>query len=187
MLKLIYITHPQVIIDAKTPIDQWQLSKDGLEAVERLSQLQFWDDVNKIYSSKETKAFQVAEIISKKFNIAYEAYENFNELDRQSTGLLPINKYMEAVKFTYENFDTSYKGWETLESSYNRNTKQLTGIINGNKGKNIVIIGHGSAGTLIKCFIKGIKPSFSEDPQKTGCYFVADYKKGKILQDWRGY
>ena len=94
---------------------------------------------------------------------------------------------MEAVKFTYVNPDSSFKGWETLESSYQRNTNKVKVIMQENSGKTVVVVGHGSAGTLIKCFIKGVKPTFDEDPQTTGCYFIADWDQKEIIQEWMKY
>lgn len=187
MAKLIYITHPQVEINANTPIDQWEISKEGYKAIERLLLLDFWQEVKQVYSSEEKKAKTVAEIVSKKFSLTYQSYKEFNELDRSSTGLLPFEEYMQAVQFTYENPKKSYKGWETLESSYYRNTKKLKKIISNNPRQTLALIGHGSAGTLIKCFIQDITPTFQEDPQKVGCYFVANLDNRGLSLDWTQY
>lgn len=184
---LIYITHPQVDLDPEIEISKCKISSEGWIAVDRLLKSNFWKGVKALYSSEETKAVQVAEKTSQTFGLRLRSLESLNELDRESTGLLPLEEYMDAVKFTYKNPEESFRGWETLQSSFERNTKTISNIMAGDTGKTVAIIGHGSAGTLIKCFIKGVSPSFKEDPQKTGCYFVADWDNKEIISDWQSY
>lgn len=188
MTELIYITHPEVIIDADIDIDSWQISSLGWDRIQNLLLLDFWHIVEKVYTSTEPKAYAIAEEIKKEKGIGFEKIHDFREIDRSSTGMItPISKYMQVVRSSYENPLSQIKGWESLNSVMLRNSKIVEKLKVKHLRKTIVIIGHGCAGTTIKCHIKKISPSFQEDPQRTGCYFVADLETNTIINDWKTY
>jgi len=62
---------------------------------------------------------------------------------------------MQAVQDAYKNQEQNINGWESHHSMFERNKKALEKIIVNDKGKTIAIIGHGGAGTCVKCYIKG--------------------------------
>ncbi len=188
MTKLIYITHPEVIIDTDIDIDSWQISPLGWDRVQNLLSLDFWHVVEKVYTSTEPKAYTIAEKVSKKYNIEFEKVRDLREIDRSSTGIIrPLSKYMEVVQSSYENISDQVRGWESIDSVMLRNSNVVEKLKVKHPRETIVIIGHGCAGTTIKCYIKNIPPSFREDPQKTGCYFMADLDGNTIINDWAAY
>ena len=187
MTKLIYITHPSVEIVPNIRIDTWQLSEEGQKAAKRLSKLNFYKNVRLVYSSREPKAIETAQILSEKYHFKIKSYKELNELNRSSTGFILPDEYIKAIQYVYQYPDRSFQGWEKLDKSYERNTEVLQEIIKKHVGDLIIIIGHGQSGTLIKCWIKKIKPSWAEDPKTTACYFIADLNTNKILQDWTKY
>ena len=66
-MKNIYlISHPQVIIDKNKLIENWELSPEGLLAIDRLMRKNFWTSINHIYTSNEAKAIPGALIVSEK-------------------------------------------------------------------------------------------------------------------------
>lgn len=187
MTKLIYITHPSVNIDKNVLPQFWDLSEKGFIEAEKLMDEYFWKDVKAIYSSVEPKAYSVARIASDKFKIPHQAFKELGEADRSATPFLPIDEYMQAIKYSYEHPDGNHLGWESHNSMMKRNATKLEEIMKSHHDETIAIIGHGGAGTTVKCFIKSIEPNFAEDPQKTGCYFIADWDKRMIIQDWVKY
>lgn len=189
MTRLIFVTHPPVEIDPKKSADQWLVSEDGWKEVERLIKKPFWKDVDKIYSSQENKAKRVAEKIA-------ESFENLHlntpitllgEIDRNSTGFLESDVYDNAIEEFYKNPDISFKGWETAKAATDRIVTAVSEIMKENKDRTIAIIGHGATGTLLACWVKGIEPSFSEDPRRNGCIMVFDWDKKQILSPWQKY
>ncbi len=187
MTKIYYITHPSVEIDKSKNPDEWKLSEEGKEKAKELLRKHFWAEVDIIFSSEEPKAKEVAKMASEKFGIETFSYKDLGEADRSATPFLPLEEYMEKIEEAYEKPSKSIVGWESHESVMKRNVNCLKGIVKKYKNKTIAIIGHGGAGTLIKCFIKGKEPDFDEDPKKTGCFFVADWESRKVLNDWKGY
>lgn len=186
MFKLIYISHPAVNIDKTKPPHMWGLSKIGFEEAKTLLQKPFWSEVDIIYSSNEPKATQVASLASEKYNIQWIQEEKLGEADRTATPFMPLEEYMDAIQQCYVKPSENIKGWESHHHMMERNISALEEIKKENK-KTIVIIGHGGAGTTIKCYIKGVKLNFSEDPKRTGCIFIADLDKNFIVQDWTKY
>jgi len=187
MTKLIYITHPSVELDKNKLPHEWGLSEKGFEQAKILIEKPFWQEADVIYSSIEPKAIQVARLASEKYRCPWFQEKDLGEADRTATPFLPLEEYMLAVQEAYLNPDTNIKGWESHHQMMKRNATVLKKIKNNYKNKTIVIIGHGGAGTTIKCYIKGIEPQFSEDPKQTGCIFIADLDANTIIQDWQKY
>ncbi len=188
MTKLIYITHPEVIINPAIAIDEWVLSPLGWDRVEKLLALKFWQEVEKVYTSSEPKAYMIGEKVSKKYGIELEKISDLREIDRSATGIIsPLSDYMQVVQLSYENIKEMAKGWESISNVMLRNSNAVEMLKTKYNGKTFVIIGHGCAGTTIKCHIKKVNPTFQEDPQKTGCYFIANLDTNEIIQDWSTY
>lgn len=186
--KLIYITHPSVSIDPSIAIEDWELSAAGLLAVESLLALDFWPTVSHIYSSQEKKAYTVAELAATRLGTRNIRMKELGEADRSSTGLIsPVEEYMKVVMDAYDNLALGVRGWESHLDMLVRNAKVIDKLKQEHQGKTIAIVGHGGAGTTVKCYIKGILPNFAEDPKQTGCYFIADLTEKKILTDWTKY
>ena len=57
------ITHPEVVVDASTPVDQWSLSPAGRARAGRLGRLPWTAHLNRVISSAERKAVETAEIL----------------------------------------------------------------------------------------------------------------------------
>lgn len=187
MTKLIYITHPSVKLDKDKLPHQWGLSEKGFEQAKILIEIPFWQEVDVIYSSTEPKATQVAQLASEKYHLPWFQEKDLGEADRTATPFLPLEEYMTEVQKAYLNPDVHVRGWESHHQVMKRNAIALEKIKKDNPGNTIVIVGHGGAGTTVKCTIKGIEPKFSEDPQQTGCIFIANLDSNTIIQDWVKY
>ncbi len=185
--KLYFITHPDVVIDPKKYKSFWELSAEGIGAAKRVAIKSFWKDINNIYTSTEIKTIQTAEIINKKHKIPYESTNCLNEFESKSTGFLPIEEFIDAMKSFYEKPAESFRGWERLIDAEYRVLNCIKKITRMPENSSIAIIGHGATGTLLKCFYKGVTPSWEEDPKQTGCYFIADIENKKLIQDWKKY
>ena len=187
MTKLIYVTHPTFELDKSKLPHEWELSENGLKQAKLLVEMPFWKEVNVIYSSIEPKATQVAKIASEKYNIPWFKEKDLGEANRTATPFLPMEEYMDAVQQAYNNPDSNINGWESHHQMMKRNAIILEKIKKNNPDKTIVIVGHGGAGTTVKCTIKSIEPNFTEDPKQTGCIFIADLDTNTIIQDWVKY
>lgn len=184
---LYFITHPAVVISPDKYKSEWELSEEGKNAVVRIAEKSFWQEVKNIYTSKEKKTIQTSEIIKEKYSIPTESTECLNEFESKSTGFLPIEEFTAAMKSFYEKPTESFRGWERLVDAEYRILNCIKKITRMSEKSSVAIIGHGATGTLLKCFYKKVKPSWEEDPKQTGCYFIADIENKNLVQDWIRY
>ncbi len=189
MAQLIFVTHPSVKIDPHKSIDQWIVSEEGWRKVKRLIKKSFWKDVNRIYSSQENKAKRVAEEIADSFENLHlnTPLTLLGEVNRSSTGYMDRNDYEQAVEEFYLYPDKSYKDWEKANDATKRIVSAASEIMDENKNKTVAIVGHGMTGTLLLCFIKGIKPTRKEGPKNMGCFVKIDWDNKKLLTPWLKY
>src|SRR3989339_1593097 len=160
MSKVFLITHPDVIVDPKQPIDEWILSTNGLLRAHNLMEHSLWVDVDVVYSSLELKASTVAQLAAKRFNLPIYTKECLGEIDRSSTGFMPYDEFMLSVKEFFSKPTESCRGWEKAFDATKRISDCVNAIISLNSGKNIVLIGHGAIFAILLCYIKNIPPTF---------------------------
>jgi len=55
------ITHPEVVVDASAPVEQWSLSPAGRARAGRLGRLPWTAQLDRVISSAEHKAVDTAE------------------------------------------------------------------------------------------------------------------------------
>ncbi len=187
MAKLFLITHPDVVIDPKEAIDEWQLSEKGLERAKDLMKKVFWKEIVAIYSSPERKAKAVAEMASEKFGIPLLLKEDLREIDRSSTGFMPYDDFMSAVNEFFRKPDDSCRGWETARAARQRVSDCTESIMGEHPGGSISLIGHGAAFALLLSHIKNVEPSF--DLCQDGVGFIAeiDWERKEIVSPWEKY
>lgn len=112
-------------------------------------------DINSIYSSKEQKSIDGAEIISQFMSLEYKLLEDLGENDRSSTGFLYKDKFDEMVKKFFNNPQISVEGWESASAAaQERIVKTVRKIIKDEKQFPIAIISHGGVSGLLLCYIK---------------------------------
>jgi broad specificity phosphatase PhoE len=187
MAKLYYFTHPASQINFHIPPQHWGLSEKGFAELEVLMKMDHWQSIEVVYSSAEPKSIIVAERAAREHNIDHFLEKRLGEADRSQAKVIPADQYMAKIKEAYANPHERINNWESHHSMRERNIAAVEEIITSHKGKDIAIIGHGGAGTCIKCHFKDVDLSFAEDPQKTGCYFVVDLETHNLLQDWESY
>lgn len=185
MTKLIFITHPSVVVDPLIPIDEWQVSKEGLMQVEDLFSSTVLLNINSIYSSTEDKALTVAKIIADKYFIMFNQEHQLKCLKEIKNRLfIPPDKFLQATKKWFDHPKDNVNDWESRNDAEQRIVNCVTNIMSKEENNTVVIVGHGGTGTLLKCHIKKVDPSQSEDQQSQGCYFVADWDKQELISDW---
>ena len=64
MASIIFLTHPEVVIDPAVPITQWPLNAVGRERAERFAGMLVERDVTAVYASTERMARDGAAIMA---------------------------------------------------------------------------------------------------------------------------
>ncbi len=61
---LFFVTHPDVVVDPRVPVERWHLSPFGIARMRHFSVLPMLSAVELIWSSAETKAIEAAGILA---------------------------------------------------------------------------------------------------------------------------
>ncbi|QYA13152.1 histidine phosphatase family protein [Rhizobium sp. AB2/73] len=182
----LYITHPQVRIDANVPVPQWGLSGIGAERA-RLAATRPWaSKLGLIVSSGERKAIETAEALATASGAPIDIIEAMHENDRSATGFLAPPEFEKAADWFFANPYESFKGWERAVDAQARIVFNLEAVLaRHDPNVPIAFVGHGGVGTLLKCHLQG-KPIArqGDQPPGGGNLFCFDLAKRAVSCDW---
>ena len=186
----LYISHPQVEIDPKIPVEKWGLSKEGKRRAHAFAAKGKLATGAPIFSSKETKAMELAQILAHYSGSQIISKEHFGENDRSATGYLPPNAFEQQVTRFFARTEENVAGWE---SAVQAQTRIIGAVANAMASETengpVIFTGHGCVGTLLKCYVGEHPIKQSEDQREMahpggGNVFAFDLAQGKLLCDW---
>jgi broad specificity phosphatase PhoE len=164
------------------------LSDEGLLAIERLKQSDFWSNINHIYTNTEQKAIQDALLIGEKFGHTIIKKSCLNENDRSSTGFMPYDEFMRNIYTFFANPHESQLGWETAVDATDRIVSCINQIAQTvDDDDNVAIIGHGVVFGLFLCHLKNKAPDFKETQKDLGSLIHIDWTTKTINKPWTKY
>jgi broad specificity phosphatase PhoE len=149
-----YLSHPQVCIDPHVPVPQWELSDEGRQRLSGLQQAKWLQGVQRIVSSDETKALETAQFLATFVGLSVEVASQMHENDRSSTGFLPSPEFESTADAFFAQPDISVRGWETARSAQSRIVEAIRRTLSISTSGDVLIVGHGGVGTLLKCHIR---------------------------------
>ncbi|OHV26716.1 histidine phosphatase family protein [Rhizobium sp. RMa-01] len=190
----LYITHPQVRIDAEVPVPKWGLSDLGAARARRAAESDWAGKLRRIVSSDETKAIETAEILAAASGVTIEVVHAMHENDRSATGFLPPPQFEEAADWFFAHPEESFKGWERAVDAQARIVTAVKTVLAAHDATApIAFVGHGGVGTLLKCHLAG-RPIGRDRDQPAGggnlyAFGLADLAltcDWTPIEDWRG-
>lgn len=183
-----FISHANVAIDPDIPVPNWGLSEKGMLRHQKFNENKLVKNISAIYSSKEQKAIDAAQILSKHTGLNFQQLEALGEIDRSSTGYLAEDEFQATVNLFFENPDTSIRGWERAIDAQKRIVKAIKNIITLEKEKkDIAIVAHGGVGALLLSYLlkKDISRKFDQPFNGGGNYFCFERSTLKVRHDWK--
>lgn len=182
----LYITHPQVRIDANVPVPQWGLSDIGAQRTRRATALPWASRLRRIVSSTETKAIETAQILAKASGAVVETVETMHENDRSETGFLAPPEFEKAADWFFAHPQESFNGWERAIDAQKRIVGAVDAVLHDHDPSlPIAFIGHGGVGTLLKCHLTKTPISRSGDqPTGGGNLFSFSLAERLVTCDW---
>ncbi|NKL53406.1 histidine phosphatase family protein [Rhizobium leguminosarum] len=190
----IYITHPQVRIDANVPVPKWGLSDVGAARARKAAESGWARQLRRIVSSDETKAIETAEILAKASGVTVEIVHAMHENDRTATGFLLSPQFEEAANWFFAHPEQSFKGWERAVDAQDRIVEAVNAVLATHDATApIAFVGHGGVGTLLKCHLAGRPISRDRDQPGGGgnlyAFRLADRRltcDWTPIEDWQG-
>lgn len=169
-MRLIYVSHPEVVIDPDVPVPDWSLNDLGRSRTEALAATGWPGAGWRIVSSPEVKALETARILAAGAPI--EVDETTAEVDRSSTGYLSHAEHEAQADALFARPEVSTKGWERAADAQARMVTALARLVAD--GRDVMLVGHGAVGSLLWCHIAGRVIARSEDQPRGGCFWRAD-------------
>lgn len=185
MATLHFITHPEVVVDPRMPIERWRLSAKGFDRMRAFSASPELSNVTAIWSSAETKALEAAGILAGALGIGVAVAKDLGENDRSATGFLEPAEFEAAADAFFASPGESVRGWERAIDAQARVRAALDRIIAGHAGGDLAVISHGAVGTLLFCALSGQPISRSFDQPFQGHVWRASLTDLRPGGGWR--
>lgn len=185
MARLIFITHPEVIVDPECPVEDWPLSPHGIDRAKSFALSAVLKNVTQIWASPERKAQETATILSETLGVEVQIHPRLNENDRTATGFLPPDQFEAAADAFFASPDHSFKGWETARDAQIRIVDAVMQISSSFGAGDIAIVAHGAVGTLLHCHLSQAPIDRAHDQPHQGHFWVADRPDLKPHHGWR--
>src|SRR4028119_275779 len=112
MAFLIFVTHPEVVIDPLVPVPEWPLSAVGRGRMERFAGSLAGRGVTAVYASAERKAMDGAAIVAERLGLSYSTDACLGENDRSATGYIAPPEFWQVVEEFFARPQESVRGWE---------------------------------------------------------------------------
>jgi broad specificity phosphatase PhoE len=188
MASLIFITHPEVVIDPDQPITEWPLNAIGRARMERFVELLADRNVTAVYASTERKATDGAAIVAERLGLSYRTHEDFGENDRSSTGFIAPPEFWAVVPEFFGRPHESIRGWERAIDAQMRIVNAVRRVLREDETSgDIVIVSHGAVGCLLTAHLQTVEIGKETRPQHPGggCFIVIDRDTVTLTQTWR--
>lgn len=189
-MRALYLTHPQVQMDRLIPVPLWSLSDEGRQRVANFIARRTLPAGAFIFSSRETKAMQMADMFSEITGTPALSDHLMGENDRTATGFLLPPIFEETADAFFANPHISVDGWERAIDAQARIVETVDIALHSvPAGTPAIFCGHGGVGTLLKCHLAGRPISRSEDQSRRGVQgggngFFFDMRTRALLTDW---
>ncbi|HEU6441595.1 MAG TPA: histidine phosphatase family protein [Microvirga sp.] len=185
MASLIFLTHPEVVIDPLVPVPRWPLNDTGRGRMERFADALVRVRLSSIHASAEQKAMDGAAIVAERFGLSYRVHEDLGENDRSATGYIAPPEFWEVVNEFFSRPHESIRGWERAIDAQERIVKAVRRIAAEETG-NTLVVSHGGVGCLLMAHLQGVEIGRESRPQHPGggCFFVMDRETFSVRKDW---
>ncbi len=162
---MIFVSHPEVVIDPAVPVPRWHLSELGIARMRRFAA--GLARPGAVWASTETKAIEAAGIVAARFGLGVQVHAGLDENDRSATGYLPPEEFQAAADRFFAHPDLSFRGWERARDAQRRVVaawSEITAMT-----QDAVLVGHGGTGTLLWCHLTGHTIDRRFDAPRQGC------------------
>jgi broad specificity phosphatase PhoE len=185
---LIFITHPDVLIDPAVPVPQWPLSERGLARMRAGLQQPWVRAIRAVYCSTEQKARDGAAILAGHLGLAVTEIDALGENDRSSTGFLAPPEFEQMADAFFAQPEVSVRGWERAADAQSRIVTAVRSLAAADTTDGLIaIVSHGAVGTLLYCHLAGvpIARKWDQPPNRGGNFYPFSLSPDSVAHGWR--
>ncbi|MCB1971976.1 MAG: histidine phosphatase family protein [Geminicoccaceae bacterium] len=146
---LVFLTHPEVVIDPQVPVPQWRLSDRGIARMRMFTEATGirWQA---IFCSDERKARDGAQIVAGSAGLEPVVARDLAENDRSATGYLDKVAFEAHADRFFAHPRESIGGWERAVDAQTRIVGAVMRIDREAPASgNILVVAHGGVGALL--------------------------------------
>jgi broad specificity phosphatase PhoE len=187
MSAIVFITHPEVVIDPAVPVPRWPLSAVGRRRMEAFADALGGRRPAAIWSSDEEKARNGAEILASRLGAPHRIDAALGENGRESTGYIAPPEFWKVVEQFFARPDESIRGWEKARDAQTRIVSALNAIDTATRDGVVLVVSHGGVGALLTAQLQGVVIGQEDRPQHPGggCYLVINRRPLSLKESWR--
>ena len=157
MRRLVLVKHSMPEIEPNKPASAWKLGEVGRRRAESLAAKlkEYSPDV--IWSSREPKAIETAEIVADELGVPVKIADRLEEHHRDNVPFLPSrDEFEKAVERFFLRPDRLVLGTETANQARDRFAAAIDEVIDAGQSDSIVVT-HGTVMTLYVASVAGVQ------------------------------
>lgn len=184
---IVFITHPEVVIDPAVPVPRWPLSPKGRARMEAFATALTGRKVAEVWSSDEQKAVDGAAILAERLGAPHRIEPALGENGRESTGYIAPPEFWDVVEQFFARPDESVRGWEKARDAQARIIGAVTRVDRTAERGVVLIVSHGGVGALLTAHLQGVEIGKEDRPPNPsgGCYLTLSRAPLALRQSWR--
>jgi broad specificity phosphatase PhoE len=184
---VIFLTHPEVVIDPEVPVPEWPLSAVGLRRMEAFARALDGAGLTAVHASTELKALDAAGIVAGRFGLPVTRDPALGENDRSSTGYIAPPEFWDVVAAFFRTPTRSVRGWERAVDAQGRIVAAVRRVAREEPTQgSILVVAHGGVGCLLAAHLQGVPIGEEDRPGHPGggCYLVLDRETLALRGRW---
>jgi broad specificity phosphatase PhoE len=185
--QLLFVTHPEVVVDPTVPVPRWHLKPSGIERLRRFAASGAMAGVTAVWSSTECKAIEGAGVLAAALGLGVRVREDLGENDRSATGFLPTEEFERTADAFFAHPEESIRGWERAVDAQARIVRAVRAVATAkNGGGDIVVVAHGAVGALLRGHLLRARITRALDQPGQGCWFAVELPGWRLVTlDWQ--
>ena len=187
MRRLVFLTHPEVVIDPAVPVPRWHLRPEGVAKLRRFAASGALAGIGAVWASTEAKAIETAGILAAARGLGVRVREDLGENDRSSTGYLPPAEFERMADAFFANPTESVRGWERAVDVQARILGAVRALVAAETAPgDILVAAHGAVGALLRGHLLGAPISRALDQPAPGCWFALEVPELRLVTpEWQ--
>ncbi|WP_332769381.1 histidine phosphatase family protein [Phenylobacterium sp.] len=187
---ILFVTHPEVVIDPAVPVPDWPLSEVGRARMEAFAEVlaRGPTPVVGVWSSGERKARDGAEIVAAHLGLTARIEPDLHENDRSATGYIAPPEFWEIVERFFAQPYESVRGWETAAHAQARIVAAVARVAAAEAAPGlVVVVSHGGVGALLMAHLQGVAIGQEDRPAHPGggCWIAIRREDLAVQGGWR--